>query len=154
MNRPALHTNLLSRFKHMLRPSIADIPLQIAVLAHGVHTKTAVLSASLHQDWNIRFVQSRASAISLLRSASIEILLYDWDLADGDWRELCSACLRCGAAFQLVTSMPTDDLFLAVAGAGGSDVLRKPFTAEQLISSVRFARSLTEAYQRLACLTT
>src|ERR1039458_10322288 len=86
--------------------------------------------------------RSEAEGMALLRKAPSVALVYDWDSHEGDWRELCDACVHCGVHFHLVASMPPDDLFLAVAGAGGSGVLWKPLSAKQMLAAIDSARSL------------
>jgi len=72
--------------------------LPIAVLARGIHTKTAVLTASLRQKWSVKFLLSGAQASTLVRSGEIAVLLYDGDL-EGNWRDACRACVQAGVAF-------------------------------------------------------
>ena len=134
--------NLLARLKGMLRPVHRNGALQLVVLAQGAHTITPLMIAALHENWTIRFAPSPGDAMALLRKAPSVALVYDWDSHEGDWRELCDACARCGVSFLLIASMPTDDLFLAVAGAGGSGVLWKPLSAKQMLAAIDSARSL------------
>jgi DNA-binding response OmpR family regulator len=117
-------------------------PLQIALLAHGIDTKSAVLTASMRQGWNVRLLLSKMEAMRLLRSGGIQALLYDWHFKEDNWRELCRACVECDVAFQLLAGHPSDDLFLAVVAAGGSAVLRKPLTPERIASAIHFGQTL------------
>jgi hypothetical protein len=107
--------NLLARLKGMLRPVHRNGALQLVVLAQGAHTITPLMIAALHENWTIRFAPSPGDAMALLRKAP---------------------------SVALVASMPTDDLFLAVAGAGGSGVLWKPLSAKQMLAAIDSARSL------------
>src|ERR1017187_1568258 len=106
--------------KGTLRPVHRNGALQLVVLAQGAHTITTLMIAAFHENWTVRFALSPGDAMALLRKAPSVALVYDWDSHEGDWRELCDACVHCGVHFHLVASMPPDDLFLAVAGAGGS----------------------------------
>jgi hypothetical protein len=115
----------------------------IALLAHGIQTKSAVLTASLRQGWDLRFLLSSREALSLLCTSPLEMLVYDWDSRDGDWRKLCHACVDRGAIFVLVANRPSDGLFLEVVAAGGAGVLYKPLTAERIVSSIRTGRRLS-----------
>jgi len=139
-----LLVNMLARLKRILCPQPQHNPLQLVVLAHGAHTITTLMIAAFHENWGIRFAISSRDAMTLLRKAPIAALVYDWDSCGGEWHELCTACVQGGVPFHLVAGMPSDDLFLAVAGAGGSGVLWKPLRAEQVIAAISSARSLVE----------
>jgi hypothetical protein len=134
--------NLLARLKRVLCPQPRQKALQLVVLARGAHTTTTLMIAAFHENWNIRFALSPCDAMALLRKAPSAALVYDWDSHEAGWQEVCSACVQRGVHFHLVASTPSDDLFLAVAGAGGSGVLWKPLRAEQMIAAIDSARSL------------
>jgi DNA-binding NarL/FixJ family response regulator len=136
--------NLLARLKRALCPLPRHNALRLVVLTNGAHTTTTTMIAAFHENWAIRFAVSPGDAMALLRKAPTAALVYDWDLHEGDWRELCSACVQCGIPFHLVANMPSDDLFLAVASAGGSGVLWKPLSADQVIAAIGSARSLVD----------
>ena len=133
--------NLLARLKRVF-PLPRHNALQLVVLAHGAHTTTTAMIAAFHENWTIRFALSPGDAMALLRKAPSAALVYDWESHEAGWRGLCSACVQRGVPFHLVANMPSDDLFLAVAGAGGSGVLWKPFRAEQMIAAIASTRSL------------
>jgi hypothetical protein len=132
---------LLARLRRALWPQARNAG-QLVVLAHGVHTMTPLMMAALHENWNIRFAQSSGDAIARIRKAASVALIYDWDSHKSDWHAVCTACVQSGVPFYLVASSPSDDLFLAVAGAGGSGVLWKPLRAEQTVAAIVSVRSL------------
>ena len=134
--------SMFARLKRVLCPQPRQKALQLVVLARGAHTTTTLMIAAFHENWNIRFALSPCDAMALLRKAPSAALVYDWDSHEAGWQEVCSACVQRGVPFHLVASMPSDDLFLAVAGAGGSGVLWKPLRAEQVIAGISSARSL------------
>jgi hypothetical protein len=96
--------------------------------------------AAFHRDWDIQFGATVAALMTLLRKAPTAALVYDWDSGEGDWRLLCKDCAQYRVPFYLAATKPPDDLFLAVAGAGGSGVLWKPFSADQIIAAIDSAR--------------
>jgi DNA-binding NarL/FixJ family response regulator len=100
--------------------------------------------AAFQEDWDIRFARSPRKALALLRKAPTA-LVCDWDSHADVWRALCSACVQRGISFHMLATMPSDDLFLSVAGAGAAGVLWKPFGAEQIIAAMDSARSLAGA---------
>jgi hypothetical protein len=129
----------------LCRPPRHDAP-QLVVLALDPHTIANLMIAAFHANWTIRFALSPGDAVALLRKSPSVALVYDWDSHHADWRELCGACRLSGASFHLLARRPPDDLFLAVAGAGGAGVLRKPLNPEQVIAAVGFARNLGAAH--------
>lgn len=133
---------LLVRLKGALHAPRRHNVRQLVVLADGVPTLNTLMIAAFHENWNIRRALSPADATALLRKAPSAALVYDWDSRKGDWRGLCSACVECGVPFHLLATTPSDDLFLAVAAAGGASVLWKPFSSEQIIAAISFASSL------------
>ncbi len=139
---PSFLVNVLARLKRLLRPLPRNGTLQLVVLARGTHTVTTMMMAAFHENWAIRFALSPGDARALLRKAPSVALICDWDSHAGDWRELCNACVECRVPFHLAAEMPSDDLFLAVAGAGGSGVLWKPLNAKQVVAAVGSTRSL------------
>jgi len=137
-----LLVSLLARLRRALCPLSRHNAPQLVAMAHGSHTVTTLMIAAFHENWNIRFAPSSADAMALLRKAPSAALVYDWDSQEGDWRALCSACVQRGVPFCLVATLPSDDLFLAVAVAGGAGVLWKPFSAEQIVAALGSAQSL------------
>ncbi len=134
--------NVWMRLKRAFFPLPPNDGPQLVVLAQGAHTVANLMIAAFHANWTIRFASSPGAAVALLRKYPSVALVYDWDSHQGDWRELCGACLLSGVSFHLLAGMPPDDLFLAVVGAGGSGVLCKPLSPEQLIATIDSARRL------------
>jgi hypothetical protein len=117
--------------------------LRIVAVTHGPHTKVTIRIAALREGWQLMFVHSLKDALELLRRIPVDILVYDWESDERDWRKLCEGCVERGVCFQVVANTVTDDLFLSVISAGGLGVLCKPLTSERMIIAMRFARSLT-----------
>ena len=124
--------------------------LRIVALTHGPHTKVTIRIAALREGWQLMFVQSLKDALELLRRIPVDILVYDWESDERDWRKLCEGCVEHGVCFQVVANTATDDLFLSVISAGGLGVLCKPLTSERMINAMRFARSLTKGLRTAA----
>jgi len=148
---PPFFVSLWTRLKRALSRSPRHNTLQLVALAHGVHTSTTLMMAAFHEHWDIRLALSSVHAMALLRKGPTVALVYDWDSGKGDWRVLCNACVECAVPFHLVATMPSDDLFLAVAVAGGSSVLWKPLGAQQMIAALDSARSLDGMAADHAC---
>jgi DNA-binding response OmpR family regulator len=117
--------------------------LQIVAVTHDPHTKVTIHIAALRDGWKFTFVQSLKDALELLRRIPVDILVYDWESDEKDWRKLCEGCVQHSVCFQVVANTVTDHLFLSVISAGGLGVLCKPLTSERMIIAMRFARSLT-----------
>jgi hypothetical protein len=130
-------STLVTRLKRAFCASPRPHSLQLVVLANQVNTAIPLLIAAFQQNWSIHFAPSAHHALAQLPRYPAAALVYDWDSWIGDWRELCAACVSSGVPFHLVAGKPPDDLFLAVASAGGSGVLWKPFSSEQIIAAIR-----------------
>lgn len=105
---------------------------------------TAFMIAGFHEDWTVRFVQSPREAIARLRKDPCAALIYDWDYYPGAWREACAACTRYDVPFYLMAQMPSDDLFLAVAVAGGAGVMWKPLSTAQMTAAIGSRRGSSQ----------
>jgi hypothetical protein len=119
-------------------------PLRVVAIARGPHTKAALRTIALHEDWHLLLAFSSEDARKLLGRFAVDILVYDYDSGGGNWRKLCSDCVDRGVGFQLVASVLSDDLFLESIAAGGLGVLWKPVTSEKMISAMRLARNFAE----------
>jgi hypothetical protein len=126
--------SLLARLKHALCPPRHEA-LQLVVLTSCVQTIIPLRMAAFQANWAIHFALSLDAATALLRQGGFDALIYDLDSREYDWRTLCRSCVEHGVLFHLVATMPSDDLFLAVVGAGGSGVLWKPLTAERMMDA-------------------
>jgi DNA-binding response OmpR family regulator len=118
--------------------------LRIVAVTHGPHTRVTIRIAALREGWQLMFVHSLKDALELLRRIPVDILVYDWESDEKEWRKLCERCVEHGVCFQVVADTATDDLFLSVISAGGLGILCKPLTSERMIIAMRFARSLTK----------
>lgn len=125
-------------------PASSHYTLRAVAISSGPHTKAALRTAALHEDWHLLLAFSSEDARELLRRLEVDILVYDYDTGGGDWRKLCSECVERGVGFQMIARDPSDDLFLEVIAAGGLGILWKPLTSEKLISAMHFARSCAE----------
>ena len=129
-------SKLRARIQRALQPLPRQNGMRLVVLGRGTRTITTFMIAAFQKNWDLRFALSAGDALALLRQAPQAALVCDWDSQPGDWRELCGACVRQGMPFHLIADMPPDDVFLAVAAAGGSSVLWKPFNADQVIAAM------------------
>lgn len=127
-------------------PASSHYTLRVVTISSGPHTKAALRTAALHEDWHLLLAFSSEDARKLLRRLAVDILVYDYDTGGGDWRKLCSECVDRRVAFQMIARDPSDDLFLEAIGAGGFGILWKPLTSEKLISAIHLARSCAEAH--------
>lgn len=136
----------LYQMAHDLRtrriPASPHDALRVVAITSGPHTKVALRMAALHEEWHLLFAPSLKDALKLLRNGAVDVLVYDYNSGEGDWRKLCSDCVQRGISFQLVANVPSDALFLSAIISGGLGVLWKPLSSEKMISAVQLARSL------------
>ena len=142
----------LYQMAHGLRtrrvPATPHDALRVVAITSGPNSKVALRMAALQEEWHLLFAPSPKDALKLLRSGAVDVLVYDYNSGEEDWRKLCSDCVERGIWFQLVANDPGDALFLSAITAGGLGVLWKPLSSAKLISAMQLARSL--AGERLA----
>ena len=125
-------------------PAHSQSTLRIVALTHSLNTQIALHGAAFHENWELSFASSPKQALELLRSLQPAAFVYDYESGYGDWRYLCCGSTGNSVRFHVVAMSPTDDLFLSVVAAGGSSVLWKPLSSEQITSAIRCAHIITE----------
>ena len=133
---------LARRMKRAWRASSRREALQLVAMTQNAHNITTLMIAAFHENWTIRLALSADDAMALLRKAHSAAVIYDWDSDRNGWRRVCGASVERGMPFYLTAEAPPDDLFLAVACAGGASVLWKPLRAEEVIAVVRAAGNI------------
>ena len=129
---------LPARLKQALFPVRKDtLPPLVAV--GGLRIVVPRMMAGFREKFHLCVVPSPAHALALLRKTAIAAVVHDWD-AHPNWRELCGACVARDVPFCLAANAPTDDLFLAVAAAGGACVLWKPLDSDAIVTAVHSFR--------------
>ena len=83
--------------------------------------------------YDVTAAQTMAEARSLLRSGSYALVLTDWKLPDGSGILIAREAKAAGAATLVLTGYA---LLLPPAALEGHDCLRKPLSAEELLSAV------------------
>ena len=76
--------------------------LRIVAVTHGPHTKVVIRTTALREGWQLRFVQSSKDALELIGRMPVDILVYDCESDNRDWRKLSEGCVEHGVCFQLV----------------------------------------------------
>lgn len=124
----------------------AEPEIRLIVITRSQETRIAVWAAALRKPWQIALVSSAEHARKLLTESMVDVLFYDIDSVDEDWRALSCDSTRRGVGFQLLARAPSDELFLAAIGAGCLGVLWKPITSEKIVSAIHLhlVRSVAE----------
>lgn len=117
---------------------------RVIALTRGLQTKIALLTAAIRENWRLVLVSSLDEGQEMLEDSPVEMFIYDHNFGGDGWHNLCRTCAERGIAFEVVACEPSDELFLAVIGAGGMEVVWKPLTAQKVISAMRLARTLAE----------
>ncbi len=94
-----------------------------------------------HTNWFIHSARSCGEAAELLRRRTIPVVLCDYDLPDGSWRNMLSVIDALHRpALLIVTSHKADDyLWAEVLNLGGYDVLMKPYEPCEVVRVVSLA---------------
>lgn len=124
----------------------AEPEMRLIVVTRSQPTRIAVWTTALRKLWQIALVDSADHARKLLAESTADVLFYDIDTVDEDWRALSCDSARRGVGFQSLARAPSDELFLAAIGAGCLGVLWKPITSEKIVSAMHMhlVRSLAE----------
>lgn len=101
---------------------------------------------AIQQGWSIRFAGATAQALECRPRTGICVLLYDRDLAGGDWaRDVKLLSTSENPVMCIVLSdSPGASLRAAVVRCGGFDVARKPLDHGHLAGLINGALALAE----------
>ncbi len=112
----------------------------VRVLAVSPHdTDLAVLSHIFnHSAWTLLTARSVDEARSLLRDNSVDVVLSERCLPDGDWKAILSVAGEQEQPPQLVVLSKDGDelLWSEVLNLGAWDVLARPFQAQEVYRSI------------------
>ncbi len=94
-----------------------------------------------HSNWIIHTARGCGEAAELLRRGHIPIVLCDFELADGNWRDMLRALADLPEPTLLIVASRTADEYLwaEVLNLGGYDVLMKPYEPQEVIRVVSLA---------------
>ncbi len=94
-----------------------------------------------HTNWFIHTARCCGEAAELLRGRTIPVVLCDYDLPDGSWRNMLSVIESSQLpALLIVASHRADDfLWAEVLNLGGYDVLMKPYEPSEVVRVVSLA---------------
>ncbi len=98
--------------------------------------------------WQVNFAGTCEESLQRLRDSQFGVILFDRDIAGGDWRQNFSV-LHAAAPVSciiLVSRVNDDYLWEEVVHQGGYDVLSKPFQESQVAASISLAWSYWKQY--------
>ena len=157
-----LQTVIAESFIERLRRRLRSAVRRVAVMAHyfrpplpvgaiaepHVLTVTAdinfysgVLSATRSCGWNAEWARSLKRAVEIGRSRLTQIVIYDRNLPDVDWRRALDQLSGAAYDVRILVAAPDidEDLWQMVLHRHGYDVLCRSASAEQLERELRFA---------------
>jgi DNA-binding response OmpR family regulator len=102
---------------------------------------------SIQEGWRVLFATTVESAVRIRQNNRVGIVLYDLDLADGDWRKGLVTLLNCAEpVFGIVlSSVVSPPLSLAVIDSGCYAVMGKPVDRQSLVALVNGALQLEDS---------
>lgn len=117
------------------RAHAANTPLVLALTATAVDR--AFYAQLSGHGWHIVIAESLVEALGLLRSRFFSVVVYDRDIAGGDWRGALQQVVECapGSRFLLISNVCDEFLWREVVERGGYDVLVRPL-AEPSVSQM------------------
>jgi FixJ family two-component response regulator len=100
----------------------------------------------------VLFADTCDQARAALDQLKAPVILYDRDLAGGDWREVVQALASSPhrTCVILISRVVDDYLWNEVAQKGGYDVLLKPLREEDVVRAVRLAWSYWNTTRRVS----
>ena len=106
---------------------------------------------AIEQRWQICFASTLERAVDIQRRQKIDVVIYDRDLPDADWRQALSKVSNsAGPAIVIVLSYTTDaSAERLVLDCGGFAVARKPVERGNLVPLVNGALQLVEEIDSL-----
>ncbi|MDW8129310.1 MAG: hypothetical protein RMI94_02100 [Bryobacterales bacterium] len=94
-----------------------------------------------HSNWILYTARGCAEAADLLQRRPIPLILCDFELADGTWRDMLRVLAELPEPSLLIVTSRTADEYLwaEVLNLGGYDVLLKPYDAQEVVRVVSLA---------------
>jgi DNA-binding response OmpR family regulator len=102
---------------------------------------------AIQESWSVLFATTLERAVHIRQQNRVDVVLYDCDLADADWRQGLFTLLNCGEpVFAIVMSRVVDTpMSLDVLDSGGYAVTAKPLKRQSLVALVNGALQLEDA---------
>jgi DNA-binding NtrC family response regulator len=124
-------------------PQPESCPLGISVLAVSPTPEDhrALLAIFQHSRWELRTATTCAEARKTLNECVVPVVLSEYRLDDGDWRDVLNAANQSGSPCRvLVMSRNADErVWAEVLNEGGYDCLAKPLRADEVFRVVSLA---------------
>jgi len=89
--------------------------------------------------YQVRWARSLEQALAMYRSATVDLVLLDLGLPDGDGLELCRTLREddCPAVVVVVTARASETDAVAALDSGADDYVMKPFRTQELLARIR-----------------
>jgi DNA-binding response OmpR family regulator len=126
-------------------------PATIAVLVIGGFDRDliALLDILNDTDWTLYWNTSCADAGLTLERRSVDVILCDRDMPDGNWKDVLAAAssLPIPPPVIVTARFANERLWAEVLSLNGFDVLTKPFDADEVMRAISLARRFPKAEQ-------
>ena len=127
-----------------------DSGVTIVALLANKRDRDTLLQIAARKRWTVHFRDTCGEAWQLLQQHQIPIVLCDRELPGTEWRDVIHMMVSPPHfVYAILVSRVVDDyLWNEVIRHGGHDLLATPFLEEELLRTIRLARSY------IACMTT
>jgi FixJ family two-component response regulator len=126
--------------------------LTIVALVLGDRDRQVLADVCALHPWDLHFTSTFEEAWAVLNHLKAPLVLCDRDCPGAEWREvvqrMASSAHR--ACVILLSGVVDDYLWNEVNRKGGYDVLSKPLREDDVVRSVKLARSYWSSSQRMA----
>jgi DNA-binding response OmpR family regulator len=102
---------------------------------------------AIQEGWRVLFATTVERAVHIRQTNRIDVVLYDCDVADADWRQGLFTLLNCGEPVFAIamSSVVNTQMSLDVLDSGGYAVTSKPLKRQSLVALVNGALQLEDA---------
>ncbi len=122
-------------------PVSAERAVQVLAVSSAEEDVRFLRHLFSHSNWIIHTARGCAEAAEFLHRCHIPIVLCDFELADGSWRDMLRALADLAEPTLLIVASRTADdyLWAEVLNLGGYDVLVKPYEPQEVIRVISLA---------------
>jgi DNA-binding NtrC family response regulator len=116
-------------------------PVSILAVTRDAEDWKALETIAGNENWLLFWAHNAARAHELIRRYRVQIVICDRDLAGEDWREIIGSFSNIypPVCTLLASEVADEYLWREVVHHKGFEIVTKPFDAEKVIRTVRFA---------------
>lgn len=129
--------------RRLVERNSVDDTIRVLAVQPKSEDRTTLTQIAEKAGWYLDFAETLEAARYWLQRNRAAVVVYDRDLADGDWRKALETFTAKGTACPVVLKSPVidDQLWQEVIQRGGYDVITTPLNEQRVVRTVEFAWS-------------